>query len=640
MKSERVGVIVGRGKEQDHLEMVVAFSEREKAPKLGSFLIVEEQEFLKRKFLSRVEDMNYGDFQATKDERIRAIVEKYMREIGGYARELSEEEKRTLFFRHYALKVLGQFSSDGKKIVTEYRLLPELSSICRSPTDNEYATITSAGIEDLNKALKIGKLVIGDEKKTNDILFEPWKFEKRRTAIFARTGYGKSNLCKVVVSLASLIGDSGILVLDMDGEYAFKTQTATGEEVLGLADLEPVRPNLVVYTQRKDVADTYKDVYISPILNLAFLGPFLVAELCADQNLKILTEFKYSDTQEWHEFLNEYRNESNKRDRQDKVLLDLCGKVSKKGADKSDTSQQYALRRNLREVLEWDEPEACNIVEDIKFHLAMKRLVILDLSLMTLEIAYRVAHLVLDGVFDYNVEGITAGRIINTIAVFEEAQNVLNRKAVEEAKSVFTRWAKEGRKFQLGLIYVTQQPGAIAEEIVSQTDNYFVMHLLNKGDIDALKKANPRYNGVTADFLSMETFVGNTYVYSAPLQPYVFPAKVFEFGKQQFLDILSGKVKHGKGVLEELQDIAKILQPVVAKQYGEWDKFVGACSYKIYEYLKGNSVCTPFMDDEKHWINYKTVEHLIKVLERRNLLKLPTFSGQSALEGMEPDDNA
>ena len=641
MKSERVGVIVGRGREQDHLEMVVAFSERNKAPKLGSFLIVAEQEFMKRKFLCRVEDMNYGDFQATKDERIRAIVEKYMREIGGYARELSEEEKRALFFRHYALKVLGQFSFDGKKIVTEYRLLPELSSICRSPTDSEYAVITSAGIQDVNKSLKIGKLVIGDEIKTNEILFEPWKFEKRRTAIFARTGYGKSNLCKVVVSLASLIGDSGILVLDMDGEYAFRTQTATGEEVLGLADLEPIKPNLVVYTQRKDVAGVYKDVYISPILNLAFLGPFLVAELCMDQDLKILPEFKYSSTEKWQEFLDSCRNEGNKREKQDKLLLDFCGAVTtKKGKDRPDISQQYALRRNLREVLEWDEPEACNIVDDIKFHLARKRLVILDLSLMTLEMAYRVAHLVLDGVFNYNVQGITAGKIINTIAVFEEAQNVLNRKAVEEAKSVFARWAKEGRKFQLGLIYVTQQPGAIAEEIVSQTDNYFVMHLLNKGDIDALKRANPHYNGVTADFLSMETFVGNTYIYSAPLQPYVFPAKVFEFGKKDFLTILSGKIKHVKSVLEELQDMAKILQPVVAKQYREWDKFVGACSYKTYEYLKGNSVCTPFMDDEKQWIDYRTVEHLIRVLEKRNLLKLSTFAGRSTLEGMVLDDNA
>jgi len=627
-QSERIGVIVGRGRERDHLEMVVAFSEREKAPKLGSFVVIEEQEFMRREFLSRVEDMNYGDFQATKDERIRAIVEKYMREIAGYGRELSEEEKKTLFFRHYILKILGEISADGKTIVTEYRLLPELSSICRLPTDNEYATITNAGIQEPDEAMKVGNLVIGKEGKANDILFEPWKFEKRRTAIFARTGYGKSNLCKIVVSLASLAGKTGILVLDMDGEYAFKTKTATGQEVLGLADIDSVKPNLVVYTQRKDVLDIYKDVYISPILNLEFLGPFQVAELCRDQDLKILPEFKYSEPEKWQEFVQKHRTESDRKKQQD-LLLEFSGQV--KGKEAKDVKQQYALRRNLREILEWDNPEAPNIVEDIKFHLAMKRLVILDLSLMTLEIAYRVAYVILDGIFSYNIEGITAGKIINTIAVFEEAQNVLNKKAVEEGKSIFTRWAKEGRKFYLGLIYVTQQPGAIAEEIVSQTDNFFVMHLLNKGDIDALKRANPHYNGVVADFLSMETFVGNTYIYSAPLQPYVFPAKVFEFSKD-FFDTLSGKTENRKGVLEELQEISEALKSSANKSYEKWFKLVGGCSRQIYQYFKNNGVYVPFMDDKNRWIDYGIAENLIRVIVKRNLLELPIVPEEAAVK--------
>lgn len=646
MSNDRVGVIVGRGKERDHLEMVVAFSEREKAPKLGSFVIIEEQEFMRRKFLSRVEDMNYGDFQATKDERIRAIVEKYMREIAGYGRELSEEEKKTLFFRHYLLKILGEFRTDNEikreKIVSEYRLLPELSSTCRVPMDDEYSAITNAGIQEPDKAMKVGNLVIGEEEKANDILFEPWKFEKRRTAIFARTGYGKSNLCKVVVSLASLMGKTGILVLDMDGEYAFKTKTATGQEVLGLADMDSVKSNLVVYTQRKNVANVYKDVYISSILNFSLLGPFQVAELCRDQDLKILTEFKYSSSNDWQKFLKEYRKENDQRTRQDK-LLEFCGRVKSKRKEKKDeeesdvSQQQYALRRNLREILEFDNPEALNIIEDIKFHLARKRLVILDLSLMTLEMAYRVAHLVLDGIFNYNMEGITADKIINTIAVFEEAQNVLNKKAVEEGKSIFTRWAKEGRKFQLGLIYVTQQPGAIAEEIVSQTDNFFVMHLLNKGDIDALKKANPHYDGVVADFLSKETFVGNTYIYSAPLQPYVFPAKVFEFNKD-FFATLSGKTQARKGVLEELQDIAGVLNSSTNKSYDKWSKFVGGCSRQMYQYFKNNTISVPFMDDENRWIDYRIAENLLSILDKRNLLKMPTGLEETAVETTDAED--
>jgi len=59
--SERVGVVIGRGKESDQLEIVVAFQERQKSPKLGAFLVVEETEFMKRRLLVRVEDFSYGD---------------------------------------------------------------------------------------------------------------------------------------------------------------------------------------------------------------------------------------------------------------------------------------------------------------------------------------------------------------------------------------------------------------------------------------------------------------------------------------------------------------------------------------------------------------------------------------------------
>ena len=72
---EKVGVVIGRGREKDQLEIVVAFQEREKSPKLGEFLVIEETEFMRRKRLARVEEFSYGDFQATKDERIRALAE-------------------------------------------------------------------------------------------------------------------------------------------------------------------------------------------------------------------------------------------------------------------------------------------------------------------------------------------------------------------------------------------------------------------------------------------------------------------------------------------------------------------------------------------------------------------------------------
>ena len=86
----------------------------------------------------------------------------------------------------------------------------------------------------------------------------------------------------------------------------------------------------------------------------------------------------------------------------------------------------------------------------------------------------------------------------------------------------------------LGLIYVTQQPGAIAEEIVSQTENFLVMHLLNRGDVDALAKANRHFAEAISDFIQNEALLGYAYLYSAPRQPFVFPAHLYNFNEQDF----------------------------------------------------------------------------------------------------------
>ena len=46
--------------------------------------------------------------------------------------------------------------------------------------------------------------------------------------------------------------------------------------------------------------------------------------------------------------------------------------------------------------------------------------------------------------------------------IIEEAQSVLGRRL--EETSPFVEWVKEGRKYDLGAIMITQQPGSMAPE--------------------------------------------------------------------------------------------------------------------------------------------------------------------------------
>jgi hypothetical protein len=169
----------------------------------------------------------------------------------------------------------------------------------------------------------------------------------------------------------------------------------------------------------------------------------------------------------------------------------------------------------------------------VLYHLAQGHIVVVDISLLSSQAGQQVAGLILKTVFDHNVVHFTAGdpdAVIPVVAVIEEAQNVLSAEKMKE-DSPFVEWAKEGRKYNLGAILVTQQPGAISDQLLSQGDNFFALHLISSVDLDALKRNNAHFSDDILSYILNEPIEGNVYFWSAPSQPYVISAKVFSFEK-------------------------------------------------------------------------------------------------------------
>lgn len=634
---ERIGTVVGIGREWNQLKVVVAFDERKKSPFSGEFIVIEETEGNRRRLVCLVEEPAYGDYSTTENARERHLVDQYIRDISGVGSELSEEEKKALFFRVYFVRVLGELKKDGEsdKIITTYRFLPELTAKCRYPEEKEYDAILSAGIEHPEESIKIGSLAIGDEAiDTLQVRFDKKKFLTirknengeieevigRRTAILARTGFGKSNLSKVVLYHLGKLGIP-VLVSDLNGEYAFSSSQGKG-----LADIPGLRERLVVFTNRRPKG--YEDVFIRPLkIDFSKLHPWEVSYFIdSTQQLAGVKQFPSIRRENWEKFIKgtyEKAKKVNKYEADKKVdeFIESREEIKQPG---SRQAVSWRLKILLRELHEEDAP---NIAEEVLYHLANDLIVIMDLSLIRIEMAQNILGAVLSRIFDYNKENFTENRkaLIPCITVLEEAQNVLSEKAISDEGSIFVRYTKEGRKYGLSLVYITQQPGSIDNTILSQTDNYFVMHLLNNEDIKALVKANSHYDGIISRFLQNEALQGNAYIYSSPYQPYIFPVKVDHFDEIVKSELDSNNT-FGKNFYEGIKE--KLLARINNKLEKEGCVKIGWLQYLLTEILGDDHPMIEIDEKGKKRINFSFTYSMMQDL-------LPATGLKGAVEKTE-----
>ena len=87
---------------------------------------------------------------------------------------------------------------------------------------------------------------------------------------------------------------------------------------------------------------------------------------------------------------------------------------------------------------------------------------------------------------------------------FEEAHNLFPPN-VKDNQDVYSRFAKEGAKFHIGMVYSTQSPSTISQELLVQTENFFVGHLASTDETKSLTRTQFAFAGVEEDILRART---------------------------------------------------------------------------------------------------------------------------------------
>ncbi len=148
-------------------------------------------------------------------------------------------------------------------------------------------------------------------------------------------------------------------------------------------------------------------------------------------------------------------------------------------------------------LCEHHEPSSTSdYADDIVADLRAGRLVIVDQSTGDPEMNKSAAERLMWRVFQRQVHDFVhpvldkANRIVpspDVMVYVEEAHNLLPAKS-DDLTKIWSRVAKEGSKFRIGLVYATQEPSSIQANILKNTDNWFVAHLNNADELRELKK--------------------------------------------------------------------------------------------------------------------------------------------------------
>ena len=87
---------------------------------------------------------------------------------------------------------------------------------------------------------------------------------------------------------------------------------------------------------------------------------------------------------------------------------------------------------------------------------------------------------------------------------FEEAHNLFPPDS-KDLTGVYARFAKEGAKFHIGMVYSTQSPSTISRELLAQTENFYVGHLSSQDETKALSRVQIAFHGIEDDILRAKT---------------------------------------------------------------------------------------------------------------------------------------
>src|SRR6266545_1012929 len=429
---------------------------------LGELLVGVDPE-RRRRYLFRITDVAYGSESSDEGWAERTAGGLMSMDEAGERTDLRDLERR--LYKVAKVSSLGYVGGDGR--FHKPKSLPSQFGEVAAPAQDDLAFLRA----------QMGDVEIGRLRSGEDAIDLPVGIRGEtlpsHVGVFATTGMGKSNLMKVLAGQLLLAhGRYALLLFDPHGEYLHGGEAPRK----GLAHHPWAAERLRVYSPSAKAGQ-------ASLLRLS------LAELTVDD---LRTAWKFT------------------------------------GPQSEALESAYAL---LGEAGTWlkrlaeEEPEDLKDAELGRHALATIQVLcrrarrIVRLPLMTEDPSQSLTGKVLADLADGKVVLVdTSG-----LEALEEAQRVLTR--LDDAEfNVFPRLAREGRKFNVGLCAVTQQPKLIDPELLSQFNTYFVLGLADERDRAILRSSSKQDLSDLGP--EIQTLMPGEALVTNPEAPFALPTKV------------------------------------------------------------------------------------------------------------------
>jgi len=305
----------------------------------------------------------------------------------------------------------------------------------------------------------IGNVRSGSEVLDVEVFLNGEDAFRHHVLVPAATGRGKSNLVKVM--LWSAIGNNnfGILILDPHDEYY-------GRHEEGLKDHPDSKDNVIYYSPTAPTGTN------TLVINLSSIMP---------QHLKELVSFSSAQQDALDLYYNNFRKDWIENivrgTKVEGVALMTLEVLQRKfnnvlGVYLDDKGELVCRNRVF------SASAGSTTVSDIVRALESGKLVIVDTSRLLDKAELLIGSIIAGNIFwryqNYKSEGTFEKKPVVSL-IIEEAPRVLGTRALATSENIYSTIAREGRKFKVGLLAITQLTSLIPREILANLNTKIIL---------------------------------------------------------------------------------------------------------------------------------------------------------------------